>query len=377
MKLGYRPALDGVRAVAITLVVLRHATGYPASGAFGVDVFFVLSGFLITSLLLDERFRYGAVSLRNFYGRRALRLLPALIAMLAFFLGVSIVAYLRHGEALAKPAFGVVAGLGYFTNLALTTHGGVSAMPPALTHLWSLAAEEQFYIVWPALLFVVLRARLRLAGIVLVCGIALMMAEQLRLLLDGTWSPRIEYGVDTRSTSILVGCLLAVLLASGLRPNVEALGRRFGVVGVALLAALVVVDFGRARYAGPLLLVGIASAALILCALDSGSWTSRVLALAPLVFLGRISYALYLWHIPILALFGISHPEVSFRVVPAVAVAVGCAIGSYYLVEKPFLRRKQRLVHAPAETAEAPERGADPRGTLTPRTTEPAASPAA
>jgi peptidoglycan/LPS O-acetylase OafA/YrhL len=377
MKLGYRPALDGVRALAITLVVLRHATGYPASGAFGVDIFFVLSGFLITSLLLDERFRYGAVSLRNFYKRRALRLLPALIAMLAFFLGVSIVAFVRHGEPLAKPAFGVVAGLGYFTNLALTTHGGVSAMPSALTHLWSLAAEEQFYIVWPALLFVVLRARLRVAGIVLACGIALMMAEQLRLLSNGTWSPRIEYGVDTRSSSILVGCLLAVLLASRLRPNLESLGRRFGVLGLALLAVLVVVDFGRARYAGPLLLVGVASAALILCALESGSWTSRVLALAPLVFLGRISYALYLWHIPILALFGISHPELSFRVVPPVAVAVGCAIGSYYLIEQPFLRRKQRLGHRPVESAEAADKAPDPRGVLAPRATEAAASPAA
>jgi peptidoglycan/LPS O-acetylase OafA/YrhL len=343
MRLGYRPALDGVRALAITFVVLRHAIGFPAAGALGVDIFFVLSGFLITSLLLDERLRYGAVSLRNFYRRRALRLLPALVVVLAFFLSVSLLAFLRHGTSLAKPLFGVIAGLGYFTNIALTTEAGVATMPNSLTHLWSLAAEEQFYIVWPAVLFVVLRARLHLATVVLAVALALMTAQQLRLYLDGTWWPRLEYGIDTRSTSILVGCLLAVLLATGARPTVERIGRIVGPVGVGALLLLVFVDLGKTIYAGPLLVAGLASAVLIVRALDDASWVARGLSLPPLVFLGRISYSLYLWHIPILSLFGVLHPNFAPMVVPALATALACATASHYFVERPFLRRKKRF----------------------------------
>jgi peptidoglycan/LPS O-acetylase OafA/YrhL len=371
MKLGYRPALDGVRAIAITLVVLRHATGYPAQGALGVDVFFVLSGFLITSLLLDERFRYGAVSLGNFYRRRALRLLPALFTVLAFFLCVSVVAFVRHGASLAKPVFGVVAGVGYFTNIALTTKAGVHAMPGTLTHLWSLAAEEQFYIVWPVLLFVVLRARLRLAAGVLVAALAVVSAEQLRLYFADTWRPRLEYGIDTRSTSILVGCLLAVLLASAARPHVELVGKRVAPLAIALLLLLVVVDLDAAIFVGPLLVAALVAAILILRALDGESRLAKVLAFAPFVFLGRISYALYLWHVPILSLYGVTHPHLTLMAIPAVATAVACATASYYFVEKPFLRRKRKF-----EPGAAPERAPEP-ALATPARVEAATLPAA
>jgi peptidoglycan/LPS O-acetylase OafA/YrhL len=366
VTLGYRPALDGVRALAITFVVLRHATGFPASGALGVDIFFVLSGFLITTLLLDERLRYGAVSLRNFYRRRALRLLPALVVVLAFFLSLSILASVRHGASLAHPLFGVAAGLGYFTNIAITTEEGARVMPPALTHLWSLAAEEQFYIVWPAVLFLVLRARLRLAATVLAAGLVLMTAEQLRLFFEGAPWARMGYAIDTRSTSILVGCLLAVLLASGARSKVEAIGKRIGPLGVALLLFFVVIDLGRGLFAGPLVVAALGSAVLILRALDSDSWLSRGLSVAPMVFLGRISYALYLWHIPILAAYGVSHPQAELRVVPALATALGCATASYYLVEKPFLRRKQQLHVGPVAVPEDTAREQEPRGLVAP-----------
>jgi peptidoglycan/LPS O-acetylase OafA/YrhL len=376
MRLGYRPALDGVRALAITLVVLRHATGFPADGALGVDIFFVLSGFLITSLLLDERVRYGAVSLKNFYRRRALRLLPALFVVLAFVLCVSVVAYLRHGTSLAKPIFGVVAGAGYFTNIALTTKAGVVAMPSSLTHLWSLAAEEQFYVVWPVLLFVVLRARLRLALWMLVAALVVATAQQLRLYFEDAWGPRLLFGVDTRSTSIVVGCLLALLLASDARSRVEVVGKRVAPIAIPVLVLLVVLDLDKAMFAGPLLLAGIATAVLILRALDGTSLLSKALALSPLVFLGRISYSLYLWHIPILLLFGVTRSEFTSLTIPAVATAVACATASYYLVEMPFLRRKRKFEPRSVERAEprhAPETPAlVPAGRV-----EAAASPAA
>ena len=162
-RLGYRPALNGLRAVAITAVVLYHATDFtfPASGLAGVDLFFVLSGFLITTLLLEEHNRArNRVALRGFYRRRAWRLLPAMFVLLALFLAGLIVI----GTALERAiAGGIAAGVFYCMNFVLAA-GNVDDMPFGLTHLWSLAAEEQFYVVWPLLLllvFLVLRSRLR------------------------------------------------------------------------------------------------------------------------------------------------------------------------------------------------------------------------
>ena len=352
MTLGYRPALDGIRALAILAVVLGHATGFPASGYLGVDIFFVLSGFLITTLLLDERLRTGAVSLRAFYRRRAYRLLPALFFLLAVFVVVSALGVLANRSPFDEAIFGVLAGLGYFSNFAIATEAGARAMPSELTHLWSLAAEEQFYIVWPAVLFVVLQGRLRLALGVLVGGLLLTTAEQLRLFFEGASWARIGFGVDTRSTSILVGCLLAVLLASGARPRVEAAARWVGPPAIVALGILLLWDPGRAVFAGPLLLAAIGSAMLILLALDTGSLLARALSTPPLVFLGRISYSLYLWHLPVFVAFGISGSRVELMDLPALGVALACAIGSYYLVEMPFLRRKREIGKADAhETA--------------------------
>jgi peptidoglycan/LPS O-acetylase OafA/YrhL len=191
--LGYRPALDGVRALAIACVVLSHTIGFPVTGYIGVDVFFVLSGFLITTLLLEEHARRGTVSLGDFYRRRALRLLPALFALLGVFLAVSIAAVLIRGGSLDRALFGVVAGTGYFTNLALAAGPPTEpAMPGELRHLWSLAIEEQFYFVWPVVLLVIF---------------------------DGATAERIGYGTDTHGTPILVGCVLAVALATSVHSS--------------------------------------------------------------------------------------------------------------------------------------------------------------
>ena len=168
MRLGYVPALDGLRAVAIVGVILYHGTGHPAGGWLGVDLFFVLSGFLITTLLLEEHGRRGRVDILGFYGRRARRLLPAFFALLAVVL------------ALTGSVFGVVAGVGYFSNV-VQMGAPESAMPPALEHLWSLAAEEQFYLVWPLVLFGLLRAKLTLALAVVFAGVAFTSIRQYQL----------------------------------------------------------------------------------------------------------------------------------------------------------------------------------------------------
>src|SRR5262249_25897924 len=144
-RLGYRPALDGVRALAITGVVLAHAYRWPPGGGFGVDLFFVLSGFLITTLLLEEHAAHGRISLVDFYRRRAFRLLPALYTLLLVYLAIVVV----RGEFTEwfRP-LSALAAFFYATNLVEATGWGIDG---PVRHLWSLAAEEQFYFVWPLL----------------------------------------------------------------------------------------------------------------------------------------------------------------------------------------------------------------------------------
>jgi acyltransferase-like protein len=167
-RLGYVPALDGLRAVAITLVVTSHAFGWPAGGWLGVDLFFVLSGFLITTLLLERR---GRDSIGNFYRRRGLRLLPALVILLGVALAVD------------RSFFGTFAGLGYISNLVMA--GGGEQLPASFTHLWSLAAEEQFYIVWPFVLFAAIKLGARVAFTVAAAGAIASTALAFLLFVDG------------------------------------------------------------------------------------------------------------------------------------------------------------------------------------------------
>jgi peptidoglycan/LPS O-acetylase OafA/YrhL len=325
VRLGYVPALDGLRAVAIAGVVLYHGTGHPAGGWLGVDLFFVLSGFLITTLLIEEHRAHGQVDILRFYRRRARRLMPALLAVLAVVL------------AFTGSVFGFVAGLGYFSNV-VQMGAPESTMPPALEHLWSLAAEEQFYLVWPLLLFVLLRAKLGPAVVLVLVGVAFTAVRQFQLWSAGEvfWQ-RIAYGPDTRSTPILVGCLLALVLAAR-----GAVGFRWvQPVAIGLFAAFYVIDTESFVLSGlPLLLFACVSAVVIVRALDARSLVARSLAVTPMVFLGRISYSLYLWHAPIFLLFGVSAREKGLSLIPALALSLVAATASYYFIELPFLRRR-------------------------------------
>jgi peptidoglycan/LPS O-acetylase OafA/YrhL len=352
-KLGYRPALDGLRAVAIAAVLLYHTGGILPGGTVGVDLFFVLSGFLITTLLLEERSSLGAVSLRRFYRRRALRLLPALFAVLAAFLAFSLVVAIVNPGSLREDLFGVFAGIGYFSNVAMMGEPVTSSMPGELRHLWSLAAEEQFYLVWPLVLGFILRSRVRLALLVVSAGVVLMTARQLQLYVDGASWERIGFGVDTRNVSILVGCALALLLALPGRPRLDW-ARWLAAPAAVCVVAFFFVDFGRELFAGPLVVFAICCAALILGVLDEQSPLARLLSVGPVVFVGRISYSLYLWHFPVFVVLGVNKPGVVAAAVPALLITVACAVASYYFIELPFLRRKRRPRVAPERAAERP-----------------------
>jgi peptidoglycan/LPS O-acetylase OafA/YrhL len=252
--------------------------------------------------------------------------MPALLAVL-----VAVLAF-------TGSVFGVVAGLGYFSNL-VQMGAPESAMPPALEHLWSLAAEEQFYLVWPLLLFLMVRARLGLAVALVLVGVAFTTIRQFQLWGAGEVWQRIAFGPDTRSTPILVGCALALLVSARGAP-----GFRFvQPVAVGLFAAFYIVDtWSFAIYGGPRLVFACVSAVLIVRALDARSFLARALAVTPLVFLGRISYSLYLWHAPIFLLFGVSASEKGISLIPALALSLAAATSSYYFIELPFLRRRAK-----------------------------------
>lgn len=362
MRLGYRPALDGLRAIAITGVVLYHTGGLIPGGYLGVDLFFVLSGFLITTLLLGEWAERGAVSLGSFYRRRALRLLPALFVLLAIFLALAVILAVVEDRSLRKDVFGVAAGIGYFSNFAMTGEPTIRAMPDEIRHLWSLAAEEQFYLLWPPILFVVLRGRTRLALGVVAAGVAFMTLRQLQLYLDGASWQRMAFGVDTRSVSILVGCVLALAM---MLPRRQWLPRSqwWELVAVGCLLGFILFDLGRELFVGPLLVFSVCCAVLIVRALDERSRLASLLSLGPLVFLGRISYSLYLWHLPVFVAFGINRQQVELTAVPAVGIAIALAVASYYLIELPFLRRKHRPRPAAGKTRRPRVRAARLAGT--------------
>src|SRR4051812_31140019 len=200
MELGYRPALDGLRAVAITLVVSLHAFRWPNGGYLGVDLFFVLSGFLITTLLLEEHHATGRISLSRFYLRRARRLLPALFVMLAAYSAWSLT---TQG---VDPTRYVLEGVLYCTNYFLAYRGQLSP----IEHLWSLAEEEQFYLLWPLLLIGLLLWRRRVMGIFLIVVFGLLVWNEVWQTHHHANGLRLDYGIDTRSDGLVVGCLLAV-----------------------------------------------------------------------------------------------------------------------------------------------------------------------
>lgn len=336
-RLGYRPGLDGVRAVAVGLVMMRHLDQrFPSgAGAAGVTIFFVLSGFLITTLLLEEAHRTGSISLTAFYSRRALRLLPALCALLV---PILLAGLIMSRRSWVKEA--IYAG-SYMGNWAQIVVGPFTP----LAHTWSLAVEEHFYVVWPAILAIVVARRpTRVQATMIVIGLA-SVAAILRLILfaSGASALRLQYGTDTRLDGILIGCAAAIFFA----------GRTWTpppwlvVLGLAVIGAFIFVPPQSAfMLTGGFSLLALASIVLILAVLPGTSSLARLLSRRTLVAGGRISYGLYLWHLPVylLLLPALSGLPDAVRYIIVISVSITAAVSCYFLIERPFLRMKNSRV---------------------------------
>jgi peptidoglycan/LPS O-acetylase OafA/YrhL len=366
-----------VRAVAVALVLADHG-GIPGMGGgfLGVDVFFVLSGFLITSLLLDELGRSGRIDLGDFWIRRARRLLPALVLMV---LAVAIGRQFFSREAVAGLRDDAVAAFFWVANWMFvadkTDYFSQGAPPSPLQHAWSLGVEEQYYIVWPLLLVavaVLLAARARRRqGSATVGGVRLTVfllaalgalgsaAAALLLASDGS-RDRVYFGTDTRAQALLVGAAASALLVgdwASLNRGWSLIRSRWGrwiarllpVIGLVLLAAAAHYATGSAREFRSGLLIAVAIAAVLVIApvaLDQRGPVAAVLAWRPLAWLGTISYGVYLWHWPIFLVLNGERTGWSglslFGVRCAATLAV--SIVSWWAIEQPVRRWRPVLV---------------------------------
>ncbi len=352
-RLRYMPGIDGLRALAVAAVFAYHADLDWAKGGFlGVDLFFVISGFLITSLLLAEWERSGSLRTVRFWGRRALRLLPALVVVLVV---VSVAVPLLASDQGYRLRADVLAGLGYVSNWRLIfeqqSYFQEIGRPPVLQHLWSLAVEEQFYLIWPLVLFVLLipmgRRRDPKLLIVPVVALAAVSAGLMALLYDPNVDPsRVYFGTDTRAAGLLVGAALACIpmrwrTSSGLGGARRILLEAVGVAAVVGLAACVVkVDqFDTGLYRGGFIAVAVLAAIAVAVTTHPASWVGRALGCWPLVWVGRRSYAIYLWFWPVLMMTR-PHSDVPLSGLPLLALQIGLtlalATASYRWVERPI-----------------------------------------
>jgi len=346
MRLRHVPVLDAIRGIAILLVLAVHADHRLPGGILGVDLFFVLSGFLITSLLLTEWDRDGAVSLRSFYRRRAFRLLPALVVMLAV---VTVVAALTVDDFDGQFVW-VLYSLGYVINVAALGNG-IGA--ENLQHMWSLSQEEQFYLVWPLALLALLKTGARPRRLALGLGTVALALLVYRGALGalGVSAGYLLYAPETRSVGLVLGCLAGVAFSYGLVRRIPLVLATAMLVPTGFaVAVLGLYSRSDAIVLLPLFCVA-ASVVLLACVLHPEWWFARLIDRAWLRGLGRISYGLYLWHIPIYVAVGW---------VAGLPLAILVAVLSYRFVERPFLRRRYRsrerkdVTPAPVQPLAAP-----------------------
>jgi peptidoglycan/LPS O-acetylase OafA/YrhL len=335
--LRYNPALDGLRAVAAMLVVADHSRvpGFGA-GFFGVDLFFVLSGYLITRLLADEWHRYGRIDLPGFYLRRILRLTPPLLLMLIAYVALAPVLW---------PDFGLLSHLGDAALAGFYLSDYAQAFwqhPKFLLHTWSLAVEEHFYLIWPlaALLLTRLQWRWRVA---LLFGLYVLATAWRVFELERVGWSVTYYSFDTRLSGLMLGALLAIGLPALGRIS-DGIANAAGLFACIALVSCLKISTWEAPWAltWTMTVVELAAAAILIAASVESSWVSALLSTRPLVGIGVISYGVYLWHYPAAYFLRAHLPW--FETWPLVlAFALSAATASYMIIERPLQQYRRGL----------------------------------
>ncbi|MCU1410151.1 MAG: putative lipopolysaccharide modification acyltransferase [Rhodoglobus sp.] len=352
----YRADIDGLRALAIGLVLLYHAfPSYVPAGFVGVDVFFVISGYLITGILLDRRARGTAVPrvILDFYQRRIKRIFPALIVVLV---ACAIYGWFRlfpaDYENLTKYIAG---GAAFVSNFLLAAEAGYfdqAAELKPLMHLWSLAIEEQFYIVWPLLILLVGKIT-RGRYFPWIFGALVVASFCFGLYLTPVDPTNAYYSPLSRGWELGVGGILASLHASGVKSRTTRGG------GVVAIVALLSIPVGallidKAQFPGWQALVPVLATAAIIWFGAGTLVDRRLLGTRPIVFIGLISFPLYLWHWVVLSFLRIEHPAPSgLMLIGALVASVLLAAATYLFIEKPLKRRRLQTVSAVALIAMA------------------------
>ena len=347
------PGVDGLRALAVATVFIFHAGGTWLPGGFlGVDFFLVISGYLITSLLVAEQRSGGRIDLWRFWLRRVRRLIPALLLAIA---GTLVAMLILHWDEVPRLKGATLSAFAYVTNwyfiFADVPYVEKFGRPNVFTHLWSLAVEEQFYLFWPlvlAVILIVLKLRPWAIGVLAVAGAAFSTAWAWHLYDPYALPWRIYYGTDTRAVGLFVGIVGAILLPpSRLRPIASAAGRwGMEIIGLAALAGVLwcmfsIDEFENRLYQGGMLMLAIPAIVLIIVSAHPQTLLGKFWGLPVLVWIGARSYGMYLWHWPVLML---TRPgdDVSISGAPLVAIQIMLVVGisalSYRFVEQPIRR---------------------------------------
>ena len=355
-KSKYLPSIDSLRALAVLAVIIYHVdVNYLPGGFLGVDLFFVLSGYLISSLIIKEHKNTGSVNLYNFYIRRARRLLPAVYFMITVGLVVMV---LFNEVLLRKSHLDAIFGYIYSSNWWYIFHkldyfDSFGAQSP-FKHLWSLAIEEQFYMIFPLLFLLVNRKKKSKDGtyklnknfLYVVLGLILVSLIAHILLFDINNISRIYFGTDTRAFSLLVGVVGAILypmerLHAKVTPQQNMIYSVVSLVSTATLITVMIYtsEYNTLLYRGGFLLVAILGLIVIISSGKQHTLMSRLLSFKPIVFIGKISYSLYLWHFPVLVLTTpvseIGNPNIIFVILRVILTFI-LATASYVFVETPI-----------------------------------------
>ena len=355
-KSRYLPSIDSLRALAVLAVIIYHVdVNYLPGGFLGVDLFFVLSGYLISSLIIKEYRKTGSINLYNFYLRRARRLLPAVYFMIT----VGIILMVMFNEVLLKKShLDAIFGYIYSSNWWYIFHkldyfDSFGSQSP-FKHLWSLAIEEQFYMIFP-LLFLLINSKkkgkdgtykLSKSFLYIVLGLIFVSLITHILLFDINNISRIYFGTDTRAFSLLVGVVGAILypmdkLNTKITPQENIVYSVISLISIATLITIMIYtsEYNTWLYRGGFLLVAILGIIIIISSGKQHTVMAKLLSFKPVVFIGKISYSLYLWHFPILVLTTpvseIGNPNI-FYVILRVILTFIVAIISYVFVETPI-----------------------------------------